>query len=329
MREDFYRQTKSNEFFLSDVKLMDLADKSNGQEPEVVLVGKHIRRVQLEIKQDYQVDNGFIPIGERKYSAPYSTFILLLKNHRVIHFRDQPGSPDIRSLGSTIREFIRKYTRQAVKDILGNSEKSSELYTQFVNYSATLEEMKHIGETDVLLEETKHTGMVDFRKYLNDIVFPEPEVNIVPIPSSYKIEERMKDIIKIKSLNFRVYPLNAELDLFGFTSALRTATTELGAPSGSANFNGPKNIDTAGEYLKNSQGMADFVMDASTSTEKIKLRPDELTENIPVSVPAGATSNEEIRVIYDSVMERPEISNVSGENRNEYNVYLASRRIVL
>ena len=62
-------------YHISDTQIIELKDGN------LALVGKHIKRTILEISDDK--DQGFI--GEPEDSAPYSTFIILLHNHRVIH----------------------------------------------------------------------------------------------------------------------------------------------------------------------------------------------------------------------------------------------------
>lgn len=305
--ELFKRKSKTCEHYLTDVKIVNLADELD--EPQLALVGIHIRRLLLEIKHDYIVEQGFIPIGETKYSAPYSTFILLLKNHRLIQFKDQAGSPDVRSLGATVREFIRQYRNNAIREV-----------RRFIFDG--IEPSQEVKNMIDMNKETLQMPRRELRDFLKNQFYPEPEINVVPIPSPNIIEQKMKYIKSIQQVNFRVYPLNSELDFSGFYKSLRTATTELNAPSGQAVFNGPKDINSVGDYLKESKGMADFIVYARSETEKLKLSPDELIENIQLSIPEGAVLEEQAKYVYSKVKDREEIAMVSDENRQNYKKYL-------
>lgn len=61
---------KLTEYFLTNVKITEIP---NG---DLVLIGEHVKRVIVEIKQDYSPEKGYIPIGESIPSAPFSTFIV-------------------------------------------------------------------------------------------------------------------------------------------------------------------------------------------------------------------------------------------------------------
>lgn len=101
------RKEEGAEYLLKGVDLM--VDKRE----EYVIVGKLVKRTELEIKSDIDNMGQLIEKDEKHSSAPYSTFVVYLKNHRVVIVPNQKGSPTLASFRATIYyilyEFRRKY----------------------------------------------------------------------------------------------------------------------------------------------------------------------------------------------------------------------------
>lgn len=288
---EFVRLYKDNEYYLTDISLVNLSENTNN--PEIALIGRHVRRHKVNIKQDYSKEKGFIPIGEIRPSAPYSSFILLIRNHRLIHFKDQSESPEVRSLSSTVRVFIDQYRKKLIQS-----------------------KVEEINKEQVSISSKK-----ELRKYLNTI-FPQPEIDIVPIPSEDIVEQKMKDVIKISTLKFRVYSLNSEIDPSDFYSDIRQIVDELGSPSAEATFSGPRNIDRVTDYLKESKGMADFTVKAHTGSELITLKPDQFVEVIQATISEETPFESQAKQAYLAIKHRSEIINTSQENIDNYKKFL-------
>lgn len=76
---------------------------------ELVLRGVIIKDTVLDIYNQYKEGEGLVDVEDHPKSAPYSTFIVFLKNHRMVLVRNQSGSPDLRLFISTIRDFLISY----------------------------------------------------------------------------------------------------------------------------------------------------------------------------------------------------------------------------
>lgn len=92
----------STHFYISGVEVKDF-------DGEYVLSGNFIKDTRYNVFTTYQ--NGEIVSAPSSVpTAPYSRFIIFLKNHRMILVRNESQSPDIRSFQAMIRNIISRYT---------------------------------------------------------------------------------------------------------------------------------------------------------------------------------------------------------------------------
>jgi hypothetical protein len=103
-------------YFINNVKVMKLNN-------EYALVGFFIKSTQLEIKSKI-VGNKLENTDEVHPAAPFSTFVILLKNHRMFLIKNQKkGSPDIRSFNTTVRSLLKQYIHNINNGIENTEEK--------------------------------------------------------------------------------------------------------------------------------------------------------------------------------------------------------------
>lgn len=93
---------RDTRLFFSDVKLRMIKG-------EYVLAGLLIKDTILEVRSEYDELEGLKNTNKLMSSAPFSLFMIFLKNHRMMLVKNQKGSPDIRSFNSTIYKVINKY----------------------------------------------------------------------------------------------------------------------------------------------------------------------------------------------------------------------------
>ena len=97
------RKEKDAEYFFHGVQLL---------ESEIcgyVLVGKIVKKTTLEVYSDVDESGRLIEKDERYSSAPYSTFAIYLKNHRMVLVKNQKGSPTLATFRSTANRIIQSY----------------------------------------------------------------------------------------------------------------------------------------------------------------------------------------------------------------------------
>ena len=103
--EYVYRSTEKTKYFFKEVGIRKLGD-------EYVLSGLLIKDTILEIKSEYSREEGLKETDKKINSAPYSLFLIYLKNHRMMLIKNQDGSPDIRGFQTAFRNIIKIYIRE-------------------------------------------------------------------------------------------------------------------------------------------------------------------------------------------------------------------------
>lgn len=82
---------------------------------EYVLRGIVIKDTVLDIYNEYDEDDGLKEVNSHPKSAPYSAFVIFLKNHRMVLVRNQKGSPDLRLFASTFSQTLKYYRQEQNK----------------------------------------------------------------------------------------------------------------------------------------------------------------------------------------------------------------------
>ena len=99
------------EYLLVDIQL--LINFRN----ELYFTGKIVKKTILEVLTDMDEDRILIEKDEKHSSAPYSTFAICLKNHRMLFLPNQKGSPTLRGFKSIITYILRQYIATKNKDL--------------------------------------------------------------------------------------------------------------------------------------------------------------------------------------------------------------------
>lgn len=300
----FARKGKNGSFYLTDVELVDISNDKNVR--ELALIGKHIRKVVLDIRNDFEVGKGLIHVGERRPSAPFSTFILLLRNHRLIHYRDQAGSPDVRSLAVTFEVAMKSFRKKYIKTVVEQYEETGE-------YPLT----ETLGEISKKAFPTK----AKLNKYLYDKL-PLPVINIIPIPDKDVVESTFSKITKITELNFRFFSLNSELQVNGLLQQLNDFSDEISPSSGNLIYKNPTKLNRVEKAVEESRGLTDIKISAFMGKDKVTLSTDSFTENIPLKVPVNEDLVYQAKDIYSNLNSRRQLRTTSDENKLNYAEFL-------
>ncbi len=103
-------------------RLMDVQVKQEND--DYLLTGLIVKKTMLEIKSDLNDKGELIELDEKYPTAPFSTFIIYLKNHRMLYAENQKGSPNLKTFRSTIQYMFSQYLRDILKD-KGKEEKKN------------------------------------------------------------------------------------------------------------------------------------------------------------------------------------------------------------
>lgn len=278
-------------YFFYDVNLIEI---SSG---EYALIGKHVKRAFLDIQQDITPENGIVPINEIKPSAPYSTFILLLKNHRLIYFKDQDqGSPNINSFTTTVNEIVEDYVRKQRNNLLNELKRNKFIYN------------------DIHYKKIK-----DFTDQVLNIKFPIPEINIVPIESTKLVEEKFNSLNKIKEFTLYIYKPNAEFIYDDYVNSVIEYAEKIGTDKIQQTSKNPDNIIAIKNTIINSAGKVDFHIKAiDQNNAALDLKPDNVSEKIPVKINEHSTDAAKSKEVYEKLSSHKEIIESNEENKQNY-----------
>lgn len=81
---------------------------------EYVLAGNYVKNTRYEVYTALK-DGELIDARSDVPTAPYSRFIIFLKNHRMVLVKNEIGSPDIRSFQRTVRNILQQHCRKRRK----------------------------------------------------------------------------------------------------------------------------------------------------------------------------------------------------------------------
>lgn len=205
-----FKRGKENErplFYFSDVLLKEI-------DGDIVLVGNYIKDTQYDIRTTVQ--NGeLVSTPSSVPTAPYSRFIIFLKNHRMILARNESQSPDIRSFQATVRSLLHNYVSDINRTI---KEKDKRLPHALVNI------------VDIPLPQDIETALKDVQKinWLKIRFFPLNN-DINPIPVAEDIGRQMKKLgSKHAHVQFTSPASKKEVkDLIDRSSGLAVSTLEV------------------------------------------------------------------------------------------------------
>lgn len=86
------------------------------EEGEYVLRGLIIKQTVLEVKSDLDENGKLIEKDEKYPTAPFSTFVIYLKNHRMLYVENQKGSPSLKNFKATMKYLLDTYVKKKMQD---------------------------------------------------------------------------------------------------------------------------------------------------------------------------------------------------------------------
>lgn len=105
------RTSGDSKYFLLDV------DVRQSEDGEYVLKGLIVKQTVLEVKSDLDEDGKLVEKDEKYPTAPYSMFVIYLKNHRMLYVQNQKGSPSLDNFKATIKYLLNAYVDKENKEL--------------------------------------------------------------------------------------------------------------------------------------------------------------------------------------------------------------------
>lgn len=155
----------------------------------------------------------------------------------------------------------------------------------------------------------------------DSIKLPIPLVNVIGIPPRKNIERELKDVVKIKKLTLRFYPLNGDGDI-EYTGVYNNLITDfrkmIDSKTGETSYNSPKNKAGVIELVSNVNGTVDPILYVEYENKtKRRIRSDQMSENIEINISDLSIDNE-ISDILTEGKKTESFTHTSEENANIY-----------
>ncbi len=175
-----------SEYFFLDTQVIQLNDSKN--KPEYALKGKLVKNTKLQRYQIYE--NGELVSDKKELdSAPSSSFLLLLSNHRLIFTKEVPNAPSIKNFETISSCFLKKR------------------YLEYINE-------KYNNKIANGIKVTKKELEIDT---------PEPFLRITPLTDNESLNEFILRFEKINNVSVTLLPTNnEEFDLDDFWNNVDT-----------------------------------------------------------------------------------------------------------
>lgn len=143
-------------------------------EGEFVLCGNIVKKTTLEVKSDLDEQGNLITLDNKYPSAPFSSFVIYLKNHRMVFVENQKGSPHINNFSAFAKYAIAMYVNKKNRELENEGLKQIPLPIVNIvgipmrkNIEDALKEVKRINK--LTLRFYPLNGDIDYTKALNGL----------------------------------------------------------------------------------------------------------------------------------------------------------------
>ncbi len=217
------------EYFFLDTKIVVLNDDKNS--PELGITGRIVKNTKLKREQIFSKESGLVEKTGELETAPSSTFLLVLSNHRLILCQETTGAPNIQNFQSTSQYCLSARYREFIQE----------------EYDKDKEEKEKNNE---LAARTKKA----LKEYL-----PRPFLRITPLPDKQDLNSFVGRFKHIDELTIKLLSTNnEEIDNDDFWASLDSVGNEMNSKRTALKFSNTKeglNADEALEQTSSATGL--------------------------------------------------------------------------
>lgn len=146
-----------------------------------------------------------------------------------------------------------------------------------------------------------------------------PIINVVDVPSAKSIEERMKDVSKIRTLKFRFFNPNGDFDSVDSYDFMFDELREYGSTNATITINSPTNMSVVKEKIAKSKGFAEIKADVRYKNgSEGKLNNNSMSEKFNISLPEESSVEVVSNVTMETLKNNDLIKEVNLENKLIY-----------
>ncbi|MBY7968212.1 hypothetical protein KW445_01035 [Vibrio fluvialis] len=207
----FKRKLRVGEYFFLDTEVVKLSD-DGAEETVVGICGRIVKNTKLRRQQIFS-DGSLVEDHDELETAPSSTFLLILNNHRLVFSKDVPGGPTIFNFMSTSQYFLRL------------------AHKEFITKS--FEEAKALRVADPSLKRVTKKSLLE--------QYPEPELRITPLPDKQSLEAFIRRFENIERLSIKLLTTNKDvIDNDEFWAELDKRKDDMGSKQAKLEFRNEK-----------------------------------------------------------------------------------------
>ena len=175
------------------------------------------------------------------------------------------------------------------------------------SFSATIKEFIKREVSNYNLERKKEDRII------------QPKIDIVSIPEKSSIEEKLKQVKKIKKLSFKFFNLNGDMDTTDAYNWMLSELDAYGSKTGAITINSPTNFDVVSDRIGESKGFAKVNLNVDYKNGGSgKLDNESISEKFTIDVPEESTINTVAMVTLDTFKNNELLNSVTKENQRIY-----------
>jgi len=217
------------DYFFLDTKLIVLDQDSNN--PVLGVSGRIVKNTKLKREQIFRTEGGIIADKSELETAPSSTFLLILNNHRLILCKEVPGAPTIQNFQSTSHYCLKKQHKSFIDELFDQAKKNKELHP----------EAEKVTKKALLLE------------------YPYPKLRITPLSDKETLNEFISRFQQIDRVSIKLLPTNhEEIDNDDFWADLGRRREELNSSAAKVDFSNMKEGLNSDQVLAQARSASNF-----------------------------------------------------------------------
>ncbi|TVO65047.1 hypothetical protein FHP89_13210 [Denitromonas ohlonensis] len=198
---------EKGEYFFLDTKLV-VVDRTPPI-PVLGVAGRIVKNTTLKRDQIFRSGGGLIENKGELETAPSSTFLLILNNHRLVYCKEVAGAPTISNFQSTSQKFMK----------LRHAEFVNERYEEAKLERVLIPESERVSKRAILEE------------------FPYPKLRVTPLSDKESLKDFIARLKHIDSLAITLLPTNdEEIDNDDFWTDLGRRRREMNSKNAKVNF---------------------------------------------------------------------------------------------
>lgn len=168
------------EYFFLDTELVILDSDIN--EPVIGVTGRIVKNTKLKREQIFRTDGGIIEDRSELETAPSSTFLLILNNHRLILCREVPGAPTLQNFQSTSQFCLKNSHKDYINKIVEEN----------IEEKKEDKDVKRITKKELVIKN------------------PFPLLRVTPLTDKQDLKSFVDRFIHIDKVTIKLLPTNRE-----------------------------------------------------------------------------------------------------------------------